>query len=67
MRTRLDPQERKKQILRAGCALARKHGVDNITRVMVADKLGISHGMVNRYFGDRKKFREAVAKTLITI
>ncbi len=59
---RMTPKARKRQLLDAAVELAKVHGADKITRVMVADATGTSEGLVNRYFTDRDGLRAAVKR-----
>ncbi len=48
---RLEPGERKQQILQVAVALARKEGYHSLTRGSVARKADVSFGLVTHYFG----------------
>jgi AcrR family transcriptional regulator len=64
---RLEPKERRDEILSAAVALAAKGNYQNITRDDVAAKAKCSTGLVTKYFSTmtqlkRAVMREAVAK-----
>lgn len=59
-RIRLQPDDRKQQLLEAALVLADKYGIKALTRVALAAETGTSDGLVNRYFGDRSKMRAEV-------
>lgn len=59
---RMTPKARKRQLLDAAVELSEVHGVENLTRVMVAEATGTSEGLVNRYFVSRDGLRAAVRR-----
>jgi len=59
-RRRLDPIERRLQILEGFIKIAETSGYKSVTREQVAEKLDISPALVTRYFNDNMlKLREA--------
>lgn len=61
-RTRLDPDVRKTQILDATMDLSRAHGYTNVTKQMIADKLGTSTGIVNCHYGTVTQLRRDIVR-----
>lgn len=59
-RIRLNPQDRKKQMVEAALVIVRGYGTRALTRVALAAETGTTDGLVNRYFGNRDKLREAI-------
>lgn len=51
---RMDPNDRKRQLLEAALVLMELYGPKGCTRVAVAAETGTTDGLVNRYFGTRK-------------
>jgi AcrR family transcriptional regulator len=69
---RLEPKERRGQILAAAVELARDKGYHNLTRDGVAVAAGVSFGLVTRYFGSidtlqQKVMTEAVEGDILEI
>ena len=50
-------KDKREKMLKAGAALVKKRGLDGITRDDVAEKAGVSKGLVNYYFGDFDDFK----------
>jgi len=65
MRKRLEPAERKQQIMTAALKLARKHGYMIITREAVAEEAGVSAGLVSLYWGTMPKFRRSIMREAV--
>lgn len=63
---RVDPSLRKGQILGAAITLSKIDGYHKITRDNIADKAGISVGLVTRYFGTMTNLRRAIMRAAIT-
>jgi hypothetical protein len=57
---RLTPAERKAEILEEAYAQAAADGLAAVTRISVAEKLGVSDGLISRYFGTVLGLRDAV-------
>lgn len=64
-RQRLTEAERKAQILTAALYLAEREGYDRITREQIAERAGVSVGLVGIYFGTMPKFRRALMRAAI--
>lgn len=50
----------KKKILRAACTLARRHGIDRVTKKHIAEHLNCGMGTVNYHCGTMKALRKDV-------
>lgn len=59
-RIRMNPDDRKRQMVEAGLVLVRTYGVKALTRVALAAETGTTDGLVNRYFGNRDNLREEI-------
>lgn len=64
---RLEPKERREQILKAAVDLARDKGYHNLTRDGVAVVAGVSFGLVTRYFGTIDTLKQKVMSAAITL
>lgn len=64
-RTRLDPKDRKAQVLEGAIAAAVKHGWLNFTRQHVADGAGVSAALVHHYLGDMPAIRKVVMRAAV--
>ena len=67
IRTRLKPDDRKQQLLNTGLSIVRKSGVRALTRQALAEKAGVTDGLINRYFGRRNDMRRIVLEQGIYI
>lgn len=63
---RLSPAERKVEILDEAYRRAEADGLMTVTRASVANALGISDGLISRYFGTVLGLREAVLAKAVT-
>jgi AcrR family transcriptional regulator len=63
-RERLDPEDRKSQILDVAMAMAKKDGYTRITRDAVASKAKVSTGLVTMYFS-MDALRDAIIKLAV--
>lgn len=64
---RLTPAERKVELLEQAYAQAVEKGLGSVSRRSVAEALGVTDGLVSRYFGTLQGLREAVlAKAVVT-
>ena len=63
---RLSPAERKNEILTEAYKQAETGGLHTITRASVANALGISDGLISRYFGTVLGLRDAVLAKAVT-
>lgn len=59
-RTRLAPEDRKRQIVAAACRIAAKQGFTHVTREAIADSANVSVGLVSHYCGGMDGLRKAV-------
>lgn len=57
---RKTPEQRKADILQEAYSQATIHGIAQVTRISVATKLGVTEGLINRYFSGRGGLRDAV-------
>lgn len=65
MRQRLEPNDRRESLLLAALALAEAEGYGKVNRSSVAERAGVSPGIVSHYFGDVRNLREAVMERAI--
>jgi len=63
---RLSPGERQAEILEEAYAQAAATGLSQVTRASVANALGISDGLISRYFGTVLGLRDAVLAKAVT-
>lgn len=56
----MDKEKRIQQILEAGLVLAELLGLENVSRRRLAEKIGCSEGLINRYYGDIQGVQAAV-------
>jgi AcrR family transcriptional regulator len=66
-RSRLDPTERKKQIIEQAMKLSESIGYKNITRGMIAAKLKISGALITKYFKNTQNLKKCVLKEAIKL
>lgn len=59
-RSRLRPEARRELILRAAVEVAREHGYLRMTREQIADRAGVSTGLVTWYCGAMDQLRKTV-------
>lgn len=64
-KSRANPALRKGQILSVAINLAKEQGYDKITRDGVAEKAGVSMGLVTRYFGTMHQLKVAIMRTAV--
>lgn len=64
---RLSPGERKDEILAEAFNQAKAHGLCEVTRASVANALGISDGLISRYFGTVLGLRDAVLAKAVLV
>jgi AcrR family transcriptional regulator len=65
--SRLDPRERRDQILDAANALFAEHGYDEVSIEDIASSAGVTRGLVHHYFGGRKEVYIALLERLGTM
>ncbi|WP_110208286.1 TetR/AcrR family transcriptional regulator [Nocardioides daejeonensis] len=61
-RVRLDPAARREQLLSLGVRLLATRSLDQLSIETLAEKAGISRGLLYHYFGNKKLFHEAVVR-----
>ncbi len=61
-RTRLDPAERRDQLLALGVELLATRSLDEISIDLLAESAGVSRGLLYHYFGGKQDFHEAVVR-----
>ncbi|MDT9593949.1 TetR/AcrR family transcriptional regulator [Nocardioides zeae] len=61
-RTRLDPEARREQLLGLGVELLSTRDLDELSIDLLAEKAGISRGLLYHYFGNKQEFHEAVVR-----
>jgi AcrR family transcriptional regulator len=57
--------DRTEEILKATTELADRHGLAGITREMIANRLGISTGLINSHYGTMQQLRRAVMRRAV--
>ncbi len=62
---RLKPKERRKQILDVAIQLAREKGFESLTRDDIANRAGVSHGLVTHYYNTMKQVRRDVMRAAV--
>lgn len=62
VRVRLTPDSRREQLLELGVRLLSAHPIDQISIDMLAEKAGISRGLLYHYFGNKQDFHRAVVR-----
>ena len=64
-RNRLEPDQRKQDILDAAMLLSIENNYATITKQQIADKCDISPSLINTYFNDMDGMRQAIMKEAI--
>ena len=64
-RTRLSPDQRRTQLLDLGVALLATRSLDDLTVDLLAERAGISRGLLYHYFGGKQAFQEAVVRRAV--
>lgn len=59
-RTRLDPSERRAQLVELGVHELAKHSLHELSMETIASRAGISKALLFHYFGSKRKYRLAV-------
>ncbi|WP_037077783.1 TetR/AcrR family transcriptional regulator [Pseudonocardia spinosispora] len=59
---RLDPEQRRAQLLRIGLELLTEQSLDELSTDEVARRAGISRGLLFHYFASKREFHEAVVR-----
>ena len=63
-RTRLDPQQRRAQLLDLGVRMLSDTGLDDLSIDLLAEHAGISRGLLYHYFTDKRDFHLAVLRRM---
>jgi AcrR family transcriptional regulator len=61
-RSRLDPAQRREQLLDLGVRLLATRSLDELSIDDLAEEAGVSRGLLYHYFGGKQEFREAVCR-----
>lgn len=64
---RLEPTDRKTQILQSALHASRVHGYSRVTRDQVAAAAGCSPGLVSHYFSTMEKLRKQVMASAVRL
>lgn len=64
-RTRMQPDARKAMILQAAIEAAKSHGYQNVTRDDIANRAGVSMGLVTKYYGTMNQLRRAIMRAAV--
>lgn len=65
MKRRLDPKDRRAEILQAALDVAEKVGCKQLTRIQVAQKARCAESLVSSYFGTMIQFKRIVMRAAI--
>ena len=65
MRKRMQPKERRDQLLAVAVELSVKLGYNRVTKEDIAKKAGVTPGLINNYFGTMTKLRRQIIRTAI--
>lgn len=63
---RLEPAERKKQLITIALDMAKKIGYHNVERKEIAKKANVSPGLVTQYFISMEKLRKSILEEAVT-
>lgn len=63
-RTRLDPEQRRSQLLDLGLVLLAERGLEDLSIDLLAEQAGISRGLLYHYFSDKRAFHLAVLRRM---
>ncbi|MFZ2511961.1 MAG: helix-turn-helix domain-containing protein, partial [Gordonia sp. (in: high G+C Gram-positive bacteria)] len=61
-RRRMGPQERRRQLLDLGQELAAERSLENVTIEAVAERAGVSRGLIFHYFDSKQDFHLALVQ-----
>ncbi len=64
MRTRMKPEQRREQLLKAAVELSKKHGYDRITHQDIAEHCGVTKGLVVNYWTMTQLRRQIIRKAI---
>lgn len=65
--TRLDRDERRRQILQAAKALFSTRGYDAVSTAEVAAEAGVARGLINHYFGNKRDLYVEVVREMVRV
>src|SRR2546426_9142499 len=65
MRTRLDVDERREQLLQVGVELFGSHAYNEVWIEEIAERAGVSRGLLYHYFPTKRDFYVAVARAAV--
>ncbi|MDV6014311.1 TetR/AcrR family transcriptional regulator [Haloechinothrix sp. LS1_15] len=65
--SRLEPDERRDQILQCAQRLFSEHGVGAVSNTDIARAAGISRGLLNHYFGSRRELYRDVVRRMMDV
>lgn len=65
VRRRLGERERREQIIRATVAAVAEHGYDGVSMGRIAERAGISKGLISHYFADKDDLMEQTVTTTV--
>lgn len=57
---RMNPEDRKAALLESGLVLLETYGLKAVQRITVAAEVGVTDGLVSKYFGTRNNLRGEV-------
>ena len=63
-RSRLDPRQRREQLLDLGVGLLSEHRLEDVSIDLLADVAGISRGLLYHYFSSKRDFHLAVLQRM---
>lgn len=64
-RSRLDPEQRRRQILRCARSLFTAHGYDQVSIADIAESAGVTGALVHHYFGGKRQIYVAVVTAVV--
>lgn len=64
-RSRLDPEERRQQILRCARTLFTVHGYDGVSIADIASSAGVTSALVHHYFGSKRELYLTVVRAVV--
>lgn len=62
---RMSAEHRTAHLTKLAYEIAKKKGIEKLTRVAVATEAGVTDALINRYFGNREGLRTAVIEHAI--
>lgn len=64
-RVRMSPATRREQLLALGVRMLSVRPLEELTIDLLAEKAGISRGLLYHYFGNKQEFHEAVVRSMV--